>query len=343
MSATTRLAMPRIAAAQAQKHVTHNDALEIIDALLHLAVESRTTTAPPAPPVTGARYLVPVGATGAWAGHAGTIAAAEGSAWLFHTPQPGWLAFLRDEAAFVVFDGGDWLPLLRGASRFGVNAEPDATNRLAVSSPAVLLNHDGDDMRLVLNKAAVGNVGTLQFQTGFVTAAEIGLAGDNDLRVKVRDGAGLRQALVVKSGNGRVGVGVAEPAAEFEVADSSGDGDCRIQLRASPTEVAQLGVSATQVFLDTASEKPFIVYVNGAARAQFDGQGNLGIGVFSPTARLDVAGPIKVKSYTVATLPSPSSVGAGAMAYASNESAGPVMVFSDGASWRRVTDRAVAS
>ena len=48
MTNTPRLALPVIEAAQAQKHVTHNEALALLDALIQLAVESRTLTRRPA-------------------------------------------------------------------------------------------------------------------------------------------------------------------------------------------------------------------------------------------------------------------------------------------------------
>ena len=47
MTNTPRLALPAIEAAQAQKHVTHNEALTLLDALTQLAVESRTLTTLP--------------------------------------------------------------------------------------------------------------------------------------------------------------------------------------------------------------------------------------------------------------------------------------------------------
>jgi hypothetical protein len=56
-------------------------------------------------------------------------------------------------------------------------------------------------------------------------------------------------------------------------------------------------------------------------------------GVASPSA----------PSYTVATVPSAATSGAGAMIYVSDESGGAVLTFSDGTNWRRVTDRAVIS
>ena len=65
---STLLSLPYIQPAQAQKHVTHNEALRILDALVQLAVESRALTEPPAIAVDGARYIVAAGATGDWAG-----------------------------------------------------------------------------------------------------------------------------------------------------------------------------------------------------------------------------------------------------------------------------------
>ncbi|MFN9790852.1 MAG: DUF2793 domain-containing protein [Holosporales bacterium] len=49
----------------------------------------------------------------------------------------------------------------------------------------------------------------------------------------------------------------------------------------------------------------------------------------------------QVPSYTVATLP--VAVPAGSLAFVSNEVGGAVLAFSDGTSWRRVTDRLVVA
>ncbi len=70
--------------------------------------------------------------------------------------------------------------------------------------------------------------------------------------------------------------------------------------------------------------------------------GSIGIGIAAPTTKLDVDGPIKVKSYTVAGVPSASGI-AGAIIFVSNESGGAVLAFSDNTNWRRVTDRAIIS
>jgi hypothetical protein len=78
-------------------------------------------------------------------------------------------------------------------------------------------------------------------------------------------------------------------------------------------------------------------------RMRVKGDGSVGIGTTSPSTTLHVNGPIRCGSYTVATVPSAATVGAGTQIYVSNESGGGVPAFSDGINWRRVTDRAVIS
>ncbi len=51
----------------------------------------------------------------------------------------------------------------------------------------------------------------------------------------------------------------------------------------------------------------------------------------------------KLKSYTVAGVPSASAEGAGTMIYVTDETGGAVPAFSDGTNWRRCTDRAIIS
>ena len=108
MSETPLLALPLIAAEQAQKHVTLNEALNALDALVQLAVKDRDQAAPPGSPAEGDRYIVAAGASGAWTGRDLDIAAWQSGAWSFYTPQEGWRCFVADEDAMVVFDGSAW-------------------------------------------------------------------------------------------------------------------------------------------------------------------------------------------------------------------------------------------
>lgn len=113
MSETTaHLALPFIMAAQAQKHVTHNEALRLLDGIVQLAVLNRDLTDPPADPADGARHIPASGAAGAWAGWAGSIAYWIDGAWMRILPAPGWLAWVEDEAQLVVWTGGAWIPVV---------------------------------------------------------------------------------------------------------------------------------------------------------------------------------------------------------------------------------------
>jgi len=105
---TPRLALPAIDAAQAQKHVTHNEALNLLDALAQLAVESRTLAAPPGTPADGACYIPAAGATGAWAGWSGQIALFSGGGWLRVIPVSGLKAWVKAERLTVTYEDGIW-------------------------------------------------------------------------------------------------------------------------------------------------------------------------------------------------------------------------------------------
>lgn len=120
---TARLALPYIAAAQAQKHVTHNDAIRRLDALVQPRLESLTVTTPPSAPGEGQCWLVPSGATGAWAGQAGRIAAYEAGAWDFFDLPTGLLAYVADVRRVLLFDGTRWVsPLAASAHGAAIEA-----------------------------------------------------------------------------------------------------------------------------------------------------------------------------------------------------------------------------
>ncbi|MDM7933556.1 DUF2793 domain-containing protein [Tabrizicola sp.] len=205
---TTILSLPLILPAQAQKHVTHNEALVQLDLIVQLAVINRTLTAPPALPSVGDRHIVGPAPTGDWAGQAGQIALFSETGWQFTQPLPGWQAHVLAEGQTAAFDGLAWKAVSDGplaVSQLGVSATADATNRLTVAAPATLLNHAGGGHQLKLNKASTGDTASLLFQTGFSGRAEMGAAGTDDFSVKVSaDGSGFATALTAEAATGEV-------------------------------------------------------------------------------------------------------------------------------------------
>ena len=211
MSDTPNLGLTYLSAAQAQKHVTVNEALRRLDALVQIAVADRDLGAPPASPAEGARYLVAPSPAGAWLGKAGQIAAFQDGAWAFLAPQPGWLAFVVDEGRILLRGASGWgdIPFAAQAlAVLGVLATADATNRLAVKSNGALFSHDDvtpgtGDMRITLNKKLAPNDAGFVFQDGYSTRAILGLLADDGLTLKVSpDGAAYKTALVVDKTSG---------------------------------------------------------------------------------------------------------------------------------------------
>lgn len=219
MPLTSNLSLPLLAAAQAQKHVTHNEALMALDALAQLSVRSRAL-ALPQNEQDGARYIRAAGAP-----EAGQVAELRDGAWVHHLPRVGWRAWVEDEGLLVVFDGTSWAPQTANANptpRVGVNAVADDYNRLSTRASGVLFSHDdvatgGGATRVAINKSDAAKTGSLLFQSGYSGRAELACESGDALAFKVSaDGAAWRYALGFDA-LGRVAVGGQSPASQLDV------------------------------------------------------------------------------------------------------------------------------
>ncbi len=108
MPSTARYALPLLATAQAQKEMTHNEALALIDALLHAAVEAGPVDDPPAVPEPGQCWLVGSAPTGTWAGQGHALAVHTAGGWRFTAPSAGMRVLRIDDGAWLRFDGAAW-------------------------------------------------------------------------------------------------------------------------------------------------------------------------------------------------------------------------------------------
>jgi len=233
MQSSTFLTLPFIQSSQSQKHVTHNEALRVLDAVVHLSVEG-ISAAPPEAAEDGRRWIVEQGATGAWQGQDGTVAVGEGTApggaWTFYTPQAGWIAWNADAGQQLVWTGTDWAPLAPDrVDQFGIGTTADSVNRLAVASDATLLSHNGHGHRVTVNKSATSDTASLVFQSNWSGRAELGLAGEDAFSVKVSDGATWRTALRADPVTG--GVEFPSGARTREAVTFGGRWDCQPDSR----------------------------------------------------------------------------------------------------------------
>ncbi len=418
MDDTPNLNLPYIMAAQAQKHVTHNEAIRALDAIAQIGIADRDLTVPPSSPTEGSSYIVAIGGTGAWSGKDHKIAAWQDGAWAFYAPREGWLAWVADEDLLLVWDGSAWThaagaasaaftglsdvpPSYAGAAGsmavvksdetglgfsnevtlLGINASADSTNKLAIASAASLFNHAGAGHQHKINKNAAGDTASLLFQTGFSGRAEFGTTGDDDFHVKVSgDGSSWTEAVVVDKDTGNIGLGTSSPSQQLHIyGDAPGDGVTGLQITDALSSASNVLIGSLKssdstylfagIWMGSSALSPgfengvFGLDDGGAGGTIFNAPGtnnislrvandtkmlvkgttgNVGIATTSPAVKLDVNGPVRVKSYTVSGVPS-ASTAEGQIIYVSNETGGAVLAFSDGTNWRRVTDRAVIS
>lgn len=114
---TTRLALPLLIAGQAQKEIYHNEALQRLDACVAACVVDVASAVPPTSPSAGDSYIVGPGASGAWSGYDGAIAAYGAGGWRFVMAREGLRAFVASTAVDAVYSGGAWrYGALRGSS-----------------------------------------------------------------------------------------------------------------------------------------------------------------------------------------------------------------------------------
>ena len=302
MDLSPRLGLPYIAPQQAQKQVTYNEAIRVLDVLVQPVVISRTTATPPGSPAAGDTYIVAPSSTGAWAGKDGKIATFVDGGWDFVTPANGWLAYINDTAQIAVSQSGAWSPLVTtggtSIAMFGINATADVTNRLAVGADASLFSHDGTSHQVKVNKNAAADTASLLFQTNFTGHAEFGLTGDDDFRLKVSDNGSLWfDALAVARTSGEVSL---------------------------PT--GQLGFPAAQ----NASSNPNTLddYEEGSWTPRIDGTTTAGVGAYGTQTgsytkignKVTVTGNLAVSSHTgtgsmvIANLPFAQGAGAAGVA-----------------------------
>lgn len=209
---TPRLDLPYIMPAQAQKHVTHNEALQRLDNLIQLSVIAQRSD-PPAERDAGDAYIIAAGGSGDWAGHDQDIAFWQEGRWQYLQPFKGWLCWDQSQDSYVFFQDSAWQILTAPAAEtmlstqnltlLGVNTTADTANKLSVKSENSLFDNIGGAHRLKINKSGSGETASILFQDDYRSYAEIGLLGNGDLSVQISaDGANWTQALTISAATG---------------------------------------------------------------------------------------------------------------------------------------------
>lgn len=105
---TNRLALPLLHVAQSHKEMVHNEALMLIDLLLHGCVAGIAQDVPPAAATVGQCWIVGAAPTGEWGGRAGQVAGMTEGGWRFVLPREGMRLWWSAGETTAEFRGGQW-------------------------------------------------------------------------------------------------------------------------------------------------------------------------------------------------------------------------------------------
>ncbi|MDF3904913.1 DUF2793 domain-containing protein [Paracoccus sp. AS002] len=188
---TANCALPLLMPAQAQKHVTVNEALMRLDGQVDLVLQSLTRITPPETVVDGLCWGVPQGAVNAWEGQGGKIAIGANGGWVFVEPGFGRRALVADQGVVAIHGGAAWVPgaITLGQHGSGLLArqlDEDVTlgagawfeTAMAVPSGALVIG-------------ATARV--LEAITGSATSWSLGTAGSSDSLTRFGHGLGKAQ------------------------------------------------------------------------------------------------------------------------------------------------------
>lgn len=114
---SARLTLPFLAAGQAQKEMTVNEALTRLDIAVQASVIAGGIDTPPAAPESGQCWIVGDAPTDEWSGRAGMLAGWTSGGWRFVRPVEGMTAWSAAEGMTWRHIGGAWKAGELGGSR----------------------------------------------------------------------------------------------------------------------------------------------------------------------------------------------------------------------------------
>ena len=350
---TDRLSLPLIQPGQSSKHITHNEAVADIDALLHLYIDAQGVNAPPE---TGGVVTVGTEPSGIFEGHAGEIAFSDARGWNFMAPRAGMRAVMAETMSLQVHDGANWQPVSGGDASgstdpetLGINTGADTTNRLSVKSEAILFAADDTsdaptgDIRITANRDGGSDVAAFLFKTAYAADAEFGMLGNTNFTLKTADDTGVLATRLAVDPAGRLGLGTDTPRFALDLdttdasvtrlavtnrADSSGSG-AGIAVYAGPSErFSLIQYPSGTAYLTTVGHLRLQAGNGHMLRFNSGSQEVLRMEDDVMTAYT----PVRLANFAPSQLPDPAQVGAGTLAYLTGAGAGPVI--SDGSQWR---------
>ncbi|WP_062561161.1 DUF2793 domain-containing protein [Paracoccus aminovorans] len=188
---TANCDLPLLLPAQAQKHVTVNDALMRLDGQLDLVLQSLTRTTPPETVVDGLCWGVPQGAVNAWEGQSGKVAIGANGGWIFVQPGYGRRAVIADQGVAAIHDGAAWVP---GAVTLGQHGSGMIARQMSEDVTLGAGAWSESSMMIPAGALVIGVTGRVQQAiTGSATSWTLGTEGTADSLRQFGQGLGKAQ------------------------------------------------------------------------------------------------------------------------------------------------------
>ena len=204
---SARLNLPYIQPSQAQKHVTHNEAIRQLDNLIQMSALSDVIQTPPEINTEADCYIIPANATDGWSDRETQLAIFETHDWLYLTPKAGWLVYVASSQTLKVFNGTSW-ELAQKDEPIEFTNGPDLSEqkKFAISTTQALWTTDQSDSHIqIYNKNTQAADLGFVFQTAYTTSALFGQFGNNSIRLATTtNGTSFKDALIVDPVNARV-------------------------------------------------------------------------------------------------------------------------------------------
>lgn len=105
---TARLGLPLLVPGQAQKEMTHNEALAMLAIAVQPSVLAVGMNTPPTDPVPGSCWIVGSTPTGAWAGQAHAVAGWTVGGWRFVPVHDGFTVYVSTIGRRATYCAGRW-------------------------------------------------------------------------------------------------------------------------------------------------------------------------------------------------------------------------------------------
>lgn len=215
---SNKLHLPFLLASQADKHVSVNEAFQILDVLVGQAIVSIASDPGSLSPQEGDAFLIGAVPVSEWSGKSRQLAIWRAGSWWFLQPQAGWQ--VRDQSAnmaTLVFDGTVWVgPDQRQGSLDDIQKFGLASTATAITPFTASLNEASwsarpttsagtGDLRIYMRKQALVNSCSHIFQNGFSGRAEVGLCGDDLYTIKTSaDGTTWKDMLRIDPATSKV-------------------------------------------------------------------------------------------------------------------------------------------